>query len=35
VDDIACHVGQPKVSAHVLVSQLLVVESKQMQDRGV
>jgi len=35
LDDLAMHVGQTEISTRVAISQPLVVESQQMQQRGV
>ena len=35
VDDVAVDIGQPEVAAAVAISQTLVVESDQVQNRGV
>ena len=35
LDDVAEHVGQPKITTGISVSQPLVVQSEQVQDRGV
>lgn len=35
VQDIAVHIGQPEIAAAKTVGQFLVIETQQMQDRGM